>query len=153
MLCLYSTLGPKQPQFMFRNIGLNLCRVRKEKKYERRGVTYSAKETIFILSFSALFVVWPVAEVWRDEVCGGEWDGEEPLCEDDGSPEGEPGAPQLQEDHEVHALVLRLLQQGVDPTLTPPSHHHPLLPAAAKTGFLPNRRYVLAVIQRQLVFI
>ncbi len=79
--------------------------------------------------FLTLFVVWPVAEVGRDEVCGGEWDGEEPLCEDDGSPEGEPGAPQLQEDHEVHALVLRLLQQGVDPTLTPTTHHT-LFPAA-----------------------
>ncbi len=101
---------------------------------EGRGVNVVQKQTSLHLSF----VVWPVAEVWRDEVCGGEGDGEEPLCEDDGSPEGEPGAPQLQEDHEVHPLILRLLQQGVDPPLTPATHHTLLLVPVTKAEFFLN---------------
>jgi hypothetical protein len=58
-----------------------------------------------------------VAEVRRDHVGEGEAGGEDPLCEDDACPEERAGPPQLQEGHQVHPLILCLLQQRVDPAL------------------------------------
>ena len=59
----------------------------------------------------------PVAEGRGQQVAEGEAKGEDPLGGEHGQPEELAGVPQLQEDHEVHPLVLCLLQEGVDPAL------------------------------------
>ena len=61
--------------------------------------------------------VSPVAELWFDQVSRAESEGEEELRADDAAAKEPTRLSQFHEGHQVHSLVLGLLQQRVDPAL------------------------------------
>ena len=58
-----------------------------------------------------------MAETRRDEVAEREAESEDHLAGDDGRPEERARVSQLEERHQVHPLVLSLLDEGVDPAM------------------------------------
>ena len=59
----------------------------------------------------------PVTKVGRYNVEETEGPCEDELCGDHTASEQGPGPAQRQEGHQMHPLILRLLYQGVDPTV------------------------------------
>ena len=58
-----------------------------------------------------------MAEAGREEVGQAEAESEDNLSVDHGSSEEKSRPPELHEGHQVHPLILGLLQQGVDPAV------------------------------------
>ena len=56
-----------------------------------------------------------MTEAGREEVGQTEAESEDNLSADDGCSEERSRPPELHESHQVHPLILSLLQQGVDP--------------------------------------
>ena len=59
----------------------------------------------------------PVTQAGREEVGQAEAESEDNLSVDHGSSEEKSRPPELHEGHQVHPLILGLLQQGVDPAV------------------------------------
>ena len=67
-----------------------------------------------------------------DQICRAKEQSEDELRSDDSSPEEPTRLPQLHERHEVHPLILRLLQKSVDPPVV--AFHESQRPEVAPRG-------------------